>query len=259
MEKSASKLGTLVGLLALGAGGGMTLVPSLAAAQDLAYGTRPFYAEETAMCYVEGVEQDGILSVNSAYWDDIYVPCWANVDADNNGHICKPYYVLNVGDVRVGKVGGSYYSTPDAYFESGECGWATPIGLSTGNLYVFVGNVLAVNLNCFVALRVGVELVVEHYSGTDCATGYVETWDDNQWCDVMCIQGSGYNHMAAHGIGECSSEAGEPEPFALECRMPDLVIPLTPGHSYKTRVQSAIHVGGSWQYWTEQTGCFVAS
>lgn len=256
MERSTARLGTPVGFLVFGAGAAMTLVPLPAAAQDSAYGSRPFYAEETAMCYTEENEEVGVLSYNSAYWDDIYVPCFAFMD------YCKNSWVLNVGDVRVGKIGSSYYSTPDAYFETGECGWATAIGPATGSpysLYIYVDNVLAVNFNCSSGLMAGVRLVVEEHATSDCSGYAVRTWDDNQHCLAICVTTTGgYAQMAANGIGRCTpyDESTEP-PFDESCRMPDLVIPdVRPGYTYLTRVQSAIYLGGSWQYWTEQTGCF---
>jgi hypothetical protein len=208
-------------------------------------------AEDTAFCYNE-FETD---AVNSAYWDDHYVPCFSRWDA------CKSSFVLDVGDSRVGKIGGSYYSTPDAYYESGECGWASPIHQTSGDLYVFVGNAIAVNFNCSGTgdLTTYIDLFVEERVDVDCTGTILRSWRDQQDCTVMCLDDSGYRHQAAYGIGDCAAnEAGEAT-WSNVCHMPDVLIPnLANGRWYKYMIYTGIFVGGSWQHNAVQTGCFRA-
>lgn len=206
-------------------------------------------AEEVNYCTGE----DGIESVNYAYWEDIYVPCFARFDT------CKGnIHVLNVGDARVGRINTTYHSNPDAYFQASQCGWASSIGYTGGPLYVYVDNVIGIDFNCSSSLTVGVDLRVEEWNSTNCTGAVQRTWYDSQDCWVMCLNNAGYHHMAAQGIGDCGAgEMFEPD-WSDFCHMPDVYIGVpNTAHSYKYYIVTWVLVGGSWQYGTQSLGCFT--
>ncbi|MBN1772004.1 MAG: hypothetical protein JXB32_12115 [Deltaproteobacteria bacterium] len=242
-------------MIALTAGVGLTFTVSSSAQDPPPGGWRGDSvvreAEETNVCTAD----DGVDSINSAYWESVYVPCYARWDR------CKSYnFVLNVGDVRVGKSGGSYYSNPDTYFESGQCGWATPIEMSGHPLYVYVGNAFGMNFSCSWNQWVAIDFWVEEHSTMDCSGVIRRQWWDGQDCNIDCLDSSGYGYMAAYGIGDCAAnEASEPE-WTNVCHMPDVLIPnLIYQYSYKVNIQTWIYVDGSWQYGVQDSGCFLAA
>lgn len=233
---------------------------------DAAAAVRAYSADQAAP--TTAPEQDlcapaeGTDSIDVGYWDDIYVPCFVQYDS------CKQHYVLNVGEVRVGKgTGTSYMSEPDNFFQSGECGYGTYAGYvnSSYDLYIYAGNAIGINFDCSTSLKVGVQLVAEEYYSNNCTGSVVRTLTDNQHCTINCVDNTGYAHLQKDGIGRCTVagtfEEEDESGFAEECRMPDMWInkPGTLPASYKIKLQSAIWRGGSWQNWTEQVGCFYIS
>lgn len=235
--------------------GVIVVVPAWSSAQDSTsdsawYRGEVVEAEDTNYCVGEGAGD----SINYAYWEDVYVPCFARPDT------CKGVAVLNVGDARVGRNGTSFYSNPDAYFQANQCGWASPIGRWDDALYVYVDNAVGINFNCLVEQWVAIDFWVEQMTTADCSGPVERTWWDGQDCRVDCAGGAGYHHLAAQGIGDCGVlESAEPA-FDDFCHMPDVFIPdLTHGRSYRYHIQTWIWVSGVWQYGAEQIGCFKAT
>ncbi len=195
-----------------------------------------FYASEEGICW-STPEGDGILSVGGSYYEDIRVPCWASRD-----YQCKGNMVINVGDLWSGKTGSTTELHPDAYYESGECGYGTYAGYipsSDSGLYVYIGDALAMVTGNANSYGVGAELDVYEFTSADCSTGYTgDHWHDPtvsdeayggywQCCWVDPEYSDAYRPMAGYGIGYCAS--GDTDPGGSNshaiCQMPDVWIP----------------------------------
>ena len=230
-------------------------------------GERADWATETNAC--DGTEGGGgILAVNEAYYDDMLVTCWPEINPCKTcGQEPGKVYALNVGDVWAGYSGGAFQNHPDTYYDSGECGWADYVGViprTTGGyqnrLYFYTGEASVRISGSTDLFGVAVYFDVQEYSTTNCTSPPIRSWWDNQYNYVIAADDAAFfRDLADYGIGDCTNvDYYESE---STFHMPDLYIypPNDPGYrSYLVVIWTKVKnwYTGVQTDWVYDDGCF---
>ena len=253
---------TMIGVMTLGALA-VVVLPASAVAQDdmpnYGEGDDVIPADEEAVCYPEGGEID---SVGGSYVEDIRVACWAALDDE-----CKDAYIVNVGDFWGGRLDGTRYLYPDAYFDGGgECGWGTSAGSLDNdyNLYFYVNDQLLITGADQAAVGVTMQLWVTEYDGTSCQTGYETGWYTYDYIPCCGVSSSDNKQIAAYGVGDCYYPDRD---GGLECHMLDVRRDFssegTGTQSYRywisTKIWNGENCDDTPSSWYEDDGCFYVS